>query len=328
MELYMKTPPEGRHSCRIQSAAVADWIMIENIVLFWCPCVFCIKGESYLLGLRTSNLSSPQDIITLKIKQHFRDLMAIVPSPYDSKATGEISVKQYRNLYAKADDKLKEPGGGGFSGTSPCRHHQVDSPETRKLQVLPWILPIPYNHTGFGSGKYKTRERLFHSYPISKAWYQATTLGELYCQKRNNQVAYDYWIEDFHVHGDTFTDDNIKNYSIDKEPTSLEELAANNLDDVIIVQSSYMQQLAFHAQLNVAKYKAQYPDPPAPQAETGRQWIWWRLSISSKNISHATMTCLPFWNVHKLRCHWQPGQTNVSQWNMLKWCTLVAVFTA
>ena len=136
MELFMKTPAEACHSCLAQFTVVAVRTMINNIVMFWCPRVFCIDGESYLLGIRTSNLSSSQDIITLKVEQHFKNFMAIVPSPYDSKATGEITIKQYYERYKKADDKLKELV-QEFSASLPSGHREVDSPETRKVQVFP-----------------------------------------------------------------------------------------------------------------------------------------------------------------------------------------------
>ena len=108
MELYMKTQVAARHTCLLQYAAVTVSTLIDNIVLCWCPCMTCINRVLYLISLRTHNLSS-QDIITLEVEENFKDLMAIVPSPYNSKAKGEISVKQYLEMYKKADAALKEP---------------------------------------------------------------------------------------------------------------------------------------------------------------------------------------------------------------------------
>ena len=48
---------------------------------------------------------------------------------------------------------------------------------------------------------------------------------------------------------------NIVSFSLDEEPMSLDELSADYPDNIEVAKNSYMQQLLFQAQLNIANYK-------------------------------------------------------------------------
>ena len=100
-----------------------------------------------------------------------------------------------------------------------------------------------------------------------KAWYEATTLGGYDKRKKNNIMSHEQYIEDFGILDNHYQTDNIEGWSLSKEPTSLEELSNNFLSEVKRATRSYMQQVAFHAQLNVSKYTAQYPDIPEPNSD-------------------------------------------------------------
>ena len=78
IERHLRIPGENHYAHLLLYAAAAVRTEIDNIILFWCPCTFSINGESNLIGITTSNLSS-QEIISLPIESLFCDFVAIVP---------------------------------------------------------------------------------------------------------------------------------------------------------------------------------------------------------------------------------------------------------
>ena len=197
MELHMKTLVGACHAHLWQYAAVAVCTWVDNITLFWCPHMTCINNKMYLIGLTTSNLSF-WEIISLPIKQHFYNFIAIIPSPYNSIGKGNMTVKKYVELHKAANNALKEKGQPFFSSL-PCGHNQAESPTTCMMQVFSWILPISFNSMCFASGKYVNKEKLFEKHPISKAWYEATTLGNYNGRKRNNIMFHKEYTQEFRI---------------------------------------------------------------------------------------------------------------------------------
>ena len=67
-------------------------------------------------------------------------------------------------------------------------------------------------------------------------------------------------IKEFCIPDEQYQPNNIEGWALSKEPTSLKELTNAYSVDVERLISAYIQQVIFHAQLNVNKYKAQNPD--------------------------------------------------------------------
>ena len=87
-------------------------------------------------------------------------------------------------------------------------------------------------------------------------WYEATTLGGVYQRKKNNTMSYKQYINEFGILEEDYQSNNLAGWALSEEPTSLKELSKEYPDAVHWAIGAYMQQVSYHAQLNVRKYKA------------------------------------------------------------------------